>query len=82
MFYASAAALRRVAAYTATTRADAVRRARRHRRYEQAPGKLIVTRISHGARPKVAWRDEHGRAAEVPLGAVGPGERMRLSAIL
>jgi hypothetical protein len=49
MFYASAAALARVGAYVATTRADAVRRARRHRRYEQAPGKLIVTRISHGA---------------------------------
>ena len=44
MFYASAAALRRVAGYVATTRADAVRRARRHRRYEQVPGKLIVTK--------------------------------------
>ena len=52
MFYASAAALRRVAAYAATTRADAVRRARRHRRYEQVPGKLIVTKIGHGARPR------------------------------
>jgi site-specific recombinase XerD len=78
MFYASAAALRRVAAYVATTRVDAVRRARRHRRYEQVPGKLIVTKISHGARPKVAWRDEHGRAVDVPLGAIGPAERMRL----
>jgi integrase len=78
MFYASAAALRRVAAYMATTRADAVRRARRHRRYEQVPGKLVVSRISHGARPKVAWRDEYGRVAEVPLGAIGPDERMRL----
>jgi len=78
MFYASAAALRRVAAYVATSRADAVRRARRHRRYEQVPSKLIVTRISHGARPKVAWRDERGRSAEVPLGAIGPAERMRL----
>ena len=78
MFYASSAALRRVAAYAATTRADAVRRARWHRRYEQVPGKLIVTKISHGARPKVAWRDEHGRTAEAPLGAVGPAERMRL----
>ena len=78
MFYASAAALRRVAAYVATTRADAVRRARRHRRYERIPGKLIVTRIGHGARPRIAWRDEHGRAADVPLGAISPGERMRL----
>ena len=49
MFYASAAALNRVAAYVATTRADAVRRARRHRRYERVAGKLIVTRIGHGA---------------------------------
>ena len=53
MFYASAAALRRVAAYVAITRADAVRRARLHRRYEQVPGKLIVTRIGHGARPGI-----------------------------
>jgi hypothetical protein len=68
MFYASAAALRRVAAHVATTRADAVRRARRHRRYEQVPGKLVVTRIGHGARPRIAWRDEYGRAAEAPLG--------------
>ena len=45
MFYASAAALRRVVGYVATTRADAVRRARRHRRDEQVPGKLVVTRI-------------------------------------
>jgi site-specific recombinase XerD len=78
MFYASAAALRRVAAYVATTRADAVRRARRHRRYEQVPGQMIVTKISHGARPKVAWPDEHNRAADAPLGAIGPAERMRL----
>jgi integrase len=78
MFYASAAALRRVAAYAATTRAEAVRRARRHRRYEQVPGKLIVTRIGHGTRPRLAWRDEHGRAADVPLGAISPDERMRL----
>ena len=78
MFYASAAALRRVAAYVATTRADAVRRARRHRRYEQVPGKLVVTRISHGARPRIAWRDERGRAADAPLGAISPADRMRL----
>jgi hypothetical protein len=78
MFYASSAALSRVAAYVATTRADAVRRARRHRRYENVPGKLVVTRISHGARPRLAWRDEHGRAADAPLGAISPAERMRL----
>jgi uncharacterized membrane protein len=50
MFYASATALRRVAGYIATTRAEAIRRARRHRRYEQVPGKLIVTKVSHGRR--------------------------------
>jgi len=77
MFYASAAALRRVAAHAATTRAEAVRRARR-RRYEQVPGKLIVTRIGHGTRPRLAWRDEHGRAADAPLAAISPDERMRL----
>jgi len=54
MFYASAAALRRVAAYAATTR------------------------IGHGTRPRLAWRDEHGRAADAPLAAISPDERMRL----
>jgi site-specific recombinase XerD len=78
MFYASAAALRRVAGYVATTRAEAIRRARRHHRYEQMPGKLIVTKVSHGARRKLCWRDEHGRAGEAPVGAIGPAERMRL----
>ena len=79
MFYASAAALRRVAGYMATTRAEAVRRARRHRRYDQIPGKLIVTRVGHGARPKLCWRDEHGPGrARRRIGAIGPEERMRL----
>lgn len=78
MFYASAAALRRVAGYLATTRAEAIRRARRHRRYDQVPGKLIVTKVSHGARRKLCWRDDQGRAGEAPVGAIGPAERMRL----
>jgi site-specific recombinase XerD len=78
MFYASAAALRRVAGYVATTRAEAVRRARRHRRYDQVPGKLIVTKVGHGARRKLRWRDDQGRAGEAPVGAIGPDERMRL----
>jgi site-specific recombinase XerD len=73
MFYASAAALRRVAGYIATTRAEAIRRARRHHRYEQNPGKLIVTKVGHGARRKLCWRDEQGRTGEAPVGAVGPG---------
>ncbi len=78
MFYASAASLQRVAGYIATTRAGAIRRARRHRRYDQIPGKLIVTRVSHGARPKLCWRDDLGRAGEARIGALGPQDRMRL----
>jgi hypothetical protein len=78
MFYASAAALCRVAGYVATTRVDAVRRACRHRRYKQVSAKLIVTQIGHGARPRIAWRDERGRTADAPLGAISPDERMQL----
>jgi hypothetical protein len=78
MFYASAVALQRVAGYIATTRAEAIRRARRHHRYDQMPGKLIVTRVSHGARRKLCWRDEQGQTGEAPVGAIGPAERMRL----
>ena len=78
MFYASATALQRVTGYVATTRAEAIRRARRHHRYDQIPGKLIVTKVSHGVRRKLCWRDEQGRAREAPVGAIGPAERMRL----
>jgi site-specific recombinase XerD len=78
MFYASAAALARVAAYVATTRAEAVRRARRHGAYDRLAGKLIVTRTGNGTRRTLAWRDEQGRAGEAPLGAIGAAERMRL----
>jgi hypothetical protein len=78
MFYASATALRRVAGYIATTRAEAVRRARRHRRYDHIPGKLIVTRVSRGARPKLCWHDDLGRAGEARIGALSREERMRL----
>jgi hypothetical protein len=42
------------------------------------PGKLIVTKVSHGARRKLRWRDDQGRTTEAPVGAVGPAERMRL----
>ena len=44
------------------------------------PRKLVVTKVSHGARRKLCWRDGHGRAGEAPLGAIGPDERMRLFA--
>jgi site-specific recombinase XerD len=78
MFYASAAALRRVAGYIATTRAEAIRRARKHRRYDQMPGKLIVTKVGHGARRTITWRDDQGRTGQSLVGVIGPAERMRL----
>lgn len=70
--------MRRLAGYIATTQAAAVRRARRHRRYDQIQGKLIVTRVSHGARPKLRWRDDLGVAGEARISALSPEERMRL----
>ena len=33
---------------------------------------ILAARIGHGARPRIAWRDEHGRAANAPLGAISP----------
>ena len=80
IFYASATALQRVGGYIATTRAEAIRRAQRHHRYDQMPGKLIVTKVSHGARRKLSWRDEQGQTGEEPVGSIGPAERMRLFA--
>jgi hypothetical protein len=62
----------------ATTRAEAIRRAQRHRRYDRLPGKLIVTKVSRGTRRKLCWRDDQGRAGEAAVGAIGPDERMRL----
>ena len=78
MFYVSAAALRRVAGYAATTRREAIRRAQRRGVYDRLPGRLIVTRIGGGARQALAWRDGPGRTSEARVGAIGPAERMRL----
>jgi len=80
MFYASAAAVQRVAAYAATTRREAIRRAHRSGAYDQMAGKLIVTKISRGARRKLSWCDEQGRAGEAPISAISPADRMRLFA--
>lgn len=78
MFYASAAALRRVGAYVMATRRQTVRAAQRQGRYDRLPGKLIVTRVGAGPGRVLAWREESGRTGAAPIGSLGPGQRMRL----
>lgn len=78
MFYVSAAALRRVAAYLATTRRAAVARAQREGRYERMPERRTVTVITRGKVPRISWTDAHGGAGQAPAGVLTERERRTL----
>jgi site-specific recombinase XerD len=77
MFYASADAVAGVAAYLATTRRAAMRRAQRAGRYEAIPGRRIVTGISDDS-GSLAWRDAAGREGRGRVDVLTPWERRRL----
>jgi site-specific recombinase XerD len=78
MFYVHADAVSGIAAYLATSRRAAIRRAQRAGRYDQLAGKLVVTEISHGGQRRLCWEDASGRRGGAPAGAVGAAERRRL----
>ena len=75
MFYVSASALDGIAAYMGTTRRAAIRRAQRQGRYEAVAGRRVVSRVSLGKDPRVAWADACGRHGEDPIRVLGPAER-------
>ena len=78
MFYVSAPALEGIAAYMATTRRSAIRRAQRQGRYEQVPGRRVVTRVSLGKDARLAWAGASGRHGEAPVRLLGAAERRAL----
>ncbi len=78
MFYVSVSALEGIAAYMATTRRAAIRRAQRQGRYERVRGRRDVTRLSRGKDARVAWRDTLGRQGEDPIRVLGERERRGL----
>lgn len=78
MFYVSVSALDGIAAYMATTRRAAIRRAQRQGRYERVPGRRIVTRVSQGKDRRVTWKDAPGRRGEDPIRVLDERERRAL----
>jgi site-specific recombinase XerD len=78
MFYVNAAAVAGVAAYVATTRRAAIRRAQREGRYKSLAGKRIVTKISQGRPARLCWEDAFGRRGEAAAGAIDAHDRRRL----
>jgi integrase len=75
MFYVSVSALDGIAAYMATTRRAAIRRAQRQGRYDRVAGRRVVTRVSRGKDCRVAWEDTLGRRGEDPIRLLGDRER-------
>ncbi|MBE4736526.1 integrase [Streptomyces sp. ND05-3B] len=77
-FYASADAVGQVEAYVVSERAWAVRRAQTAGRYDRLPMMRLVTKVTHGLKPKVAWIDAHGVAGERELNLLDWRERQWL----
>ncbi|MFF5992900.1 tyrosine-type recombinase/integrase, partial [Prauserella flavalba] len=77
-FYASAAALRAIDAYSRTTRRAAIRRAQQHGRYDSIEGLLVVTGRSGFNESVLHWRDERGRPVARGLAKLAHAERGRL----
>ncbi|WP_326615316.1 site-specific integrase (plasmid) [Streptomyces scopuliridis] len=78
VFYARADALQQVTAYRETERAWAVQQAQRKGRYDNLPGTWLVTDVTRGLKPKVAWVDGDGTVGRADLGGLNWRERQRL----
>jgi integrase len=77
-FYMSADAVGEIESYVDSTRALAIRQAQRKGRYDQIPGRRVVTAVTKGRAPLVRWRDEDGVAGERALDRLTVRERMGL----
>ena len=78
MINVSVSALDGIAAYMATSRRAAIRRAQRQGRYERVAGRRIVTRVSRGKDCTVAWADPTGHRGEDSIRLLGEVERRAL----
>lgn len=77
-FYASADSVGQIESYIASERAWAVQRAQETGRYERLPMMRLVTGVTRGLKPKVAWVDERGVVGEHELSRLGWRERQWL----
>jgi integrase len=67
-----------IESYVDSTRVLAIRQAQRKGRYDQIPGRRVVTAVTKGRAPLVRWRDEDGVAGERALDRLTVRERMGL----
>lgn len=78
-FYVTSATLRRIAAYRATTRADAVRAAQKVGRYDRPSGWLLVEEVGSAPTPVLRWVDQvTGVVGEGRVDRLPPALRARL----
>ncbi|TQJ55999.1 integrase [Streptomyces sp. SLBN-115] len=59
-YYASVDAVGQVDAYVQSERAWAVRRAQENGTYDRLPMMRLVTKVTHGLKPRIEWVDAHG----------------------
>ncbi|MFH9944791.1 integrase [Streptomyces murinus] len=77
-YYASVDAVGQVEAYTVSERAWAVQRAQAAGRYERLPMMRLVTKVTHGLKPKVEWVDANGVIGGLELSRMDWRERQWL----
>ncbi|MFF3513204.1 site-specific integrase [Streptomyces sp. NPDC002573] len=77
-FYASVDAVGQVESYMESERAWAVQRAQAEGRYDRLPAMRLVTKVSHGLKPKVEWVDSNGVVSGRELSLLGWRERQWL----
>ncbi|MGW2964091.1 integrase [Streptomyces sp. NPDC001220] len=77
-FYASVDSVGQAEAYVESERAWAVQRAQEAGRYQRLPMMRLVTRVTHGLRPKVEWVDSDGVVGGKELSRLGWRERQWL----
>lgn len=77
-YYATVDAVGQVEAYVSSERAWAVQRAQEAGRYERVPVMRLVTKVTHGLKPKVEWVDAQGVVGERELSLLDWRERQWL----
>lgn len=75
MFYVGPDALAGVATYMSVARRAVIRRAQRAGRYDQVPGRKIVSEITGGRKRTVVWKDAQGQEGRTPVRSLTPRER-------
>ncbi len=77
-FYVSAAALRDIEAYCATTRRAVIRRAQAAGRYDDLAEVWLVTKVTGRARRELHWTSRRGQSGKGSLNSLDPDERRLL----